>query len=79
MPPFSRTSDLKLSRSYAAFMYSNAKSSRTFWLYGNGLGVHDSLQENYAFELLRVMRPIMGALPRLSVLPFFRQSSTLIF
>ena len=25
MPPFSRTSDLILSRSYAAFMYNNAK------------------------------------------------------
>ena len=43
------------------------------------LGLHDSLQENCAIELLRVMRPIMGALPRLSVLPFFRYSSTLNF
>jgi len=34
-PPFSRTSDLKLSRSYAAFMYNNAKISRTLWLCGN--------------------------------------------
>ena len=43
------------------------------------LGVHDSLQENCAIELLRVMRPIMGAFPCLSVLPFFRYSSTLNF
>lgn len=37
------------------------------------------LQENCAIELLRVIRPIMGAFPRLSVLPFFRYSSTLNF
>ncbi len=53
------------------------------------LVVHDNLQENCAvefllwqankFERLRVMRPIMGALPRLSVLPFFKYSSTLNF
>ena len=41
--------------------------------------VHDNLQENCAIELLRVMRPIMGVFPRLSVLPFFKYSSTLNF
>ena len=43
------------------------------------LVVHDNLQENRAIELLRLMRSIMGAFPRLSVLPFFRYSSTLNF
>ena len=43
------------------------------------LEVRDSLRENCAIELLRVMRLTMGALPRLSVLPFFRYSSTLNF
>ena len=43
------------------------------------LVVHDNLQENCAIELLRVMRPIMGVFPRLSVLPFFKYSSTLNF
>ena len=41
------------------------------------LVVHDNLQENCVIELLRLMRSIMGAFPRLSVLPFFWYSSTL--
>ena len=36
MPPFSRTSDLDLSRSYVVFMYKRSlKVVETFWLFGN--------------------------------------------